>query len=101
MKHGRRFLAASPETMEKYQGAGKHQRKEHHGQHSVGPSASPHQVGHGAGEVGDSIHVWQVGAYDQRSHAHGAAPPKSAAGQGGPKQRVADRIYSSLASNSS
>ena len=50
--------------------------------------------------VGEDVDVGQVGADEQRRGAEGGALPETAARQRGADQRVADRIYASLASSS-
>ncbi len=67
----------------------------------MGPSPAPLQVCEWTAEVGEHIDVGQIGADNQGGGAEGGSPAQTAGRQRRASQRVADRIYSSLASSSS
>jgi hypothetical protein len=76
---------------------GKHRQ----GKDTVAPATAPLEIGGGAGEVGEYVQIGKVGSGDQCGGAECGPSAQSAAGEGGTDQRMANRVYSSLASMSS
>jgi hypothetical protein len=67
----------------------------------VSPPAAEREVAERAVPIRDHVHIGEVGADQQGQRAPRGTPAKPAPGQAGADQRVADRIYASLASSSS
>jgi hypothetical protein len=66
----------------------------------MGPASPPLQIGSWSVQVGKNIDVGKIGANDQSGGAERRSPAQSAPGERGAGERVADRVYSSLASRS-
>ena len=76
------------------------ERKHSEGENPVAPAPAPLEVSGGTGEVGEHVQIGEVDPDDQCSGAECGSSAQSAAGEGDPDERMADRIYSSLASMS-
>ena len=94
--------AAGPadDAVEVQHPAGQEEREHRQRQDAVSPAAAEGQIRGRPVERGDDVEVGQVGADEQRRGAQGGAPAQPAPGQSGADQRMADRIYASLASSS-
>ena len=66
----------------------------------MGPAAAESEIRAWTPEIREHIHVGEIGPDQQRGRAEGGPPGQSAPGEPGADQRVADRIYASLASSS-
>jgi hypothetical protein len=71
------------------------------GQHTVAPAPAPLEIGGRTVEIGEHVQIREVGSDDQCGGSQRGSPAQPAAGERGSDQRMADRIYSSLASISS
>jgi hypothetical protein len=78
----------------------KHEWKHYNGEDTVSPAPAPLEIGGGAGEVGEYVQIGKIGADDQCGRAERGPSAQSAPGKGNPDQRLADWVYSSLASMS-
>ena len=76
------------------------ERKHSEGENTVAPAPTPLEISGGTREVGEHVQIGEVSPDDQCSTAECGSSAQSAAGEGRPDQRMADRIYSSLASMS-
>ncbi len=70
------------------------------GQDPVGPTAPELQIGGRAIQIRQNIQIGKIGADDQSGGAERCSPAQAAPGERGAGKRVADRVYSSLASRS-
>lgn len=71
------------------------------GENAVAPAAAPLQVGCRPGEVSDRVYVGEVSPDDQGAGAECGAFAEAGPRERSPGKRVADGVYSSLASISS
>ncbi len=95
-----RAAHAANDPVEADDRAGQQKRQHHQRGDSVGPAAPEREIGGGPVEVGEDVDVGQVGADEERRGSQGGALPEAAPRQRGADQRMADRVYASLASNS-
>ena len=66
----------------------------------MGPAAAEGEIRAWTPQVGEHVHIGEVGPDQQGDRAESGPPRQSAPGEPGADQRVADRIYASLASSS-